>query len=77
PNTAKLFISYLLTEPGLAPQLVDGKVPTHPKIALPDDEPSGIGRSLDRMMAWDLASSVSDLERRQDWQDLWRVNLRR
>ncbi|MGO4672281.1 ABC transporter substrate-binding protein [Bosea sp. 2YAB26] len=77
PNTAKLFINYLLTEPGLAPQLVDGKVPTHPKIALPADEPSGIGRSLDRMMAWDLASSVSDLERRQDWQDLWRVNLRR
>lgn len=77
PNTAKLFLSYLLTEEGLAPQLVDGKVPTHPKIALPEDEPSGIGRQLDRLMAWDLASSDSDLTHRQDWQDLWRVSLKR
>lgn len=77
PNTAKLFLNYLLTAEGLAPQLVDGKVPTHPKITLPEDEPSGIGRQLDRMMAWDLASSDSDLNRRQDWQDLWRVHLKR
>lgn len=77
PNTARLFIDYLLTTEGLAPQLIDGKVPTHPKITLPADEPSGIGRQLDRMMAWTLASSDSDLGKRQDWQDLWRMNLRR
>jgi iron(III) transport system substrate-binding protein len=77
PNTAKLFLNYLLTAEGLAPQLVDGKVPTHPAIALPADEPSGIGRQADRMMRWDLASSDSDLMRRQDWQDLWRVSLKR
>jgi len=77
PNTAKLFVQYLLTQDGLAPQLVDGKVPTHAGISLPEDEPSGIGRQLDRMMVWNLASSESDLTKRQDWQDLWRMNLRR
>lgn len=77
PNAARLFVAYLLTQEGLAPQLVDGKVPTHPAIALPADEPSGIAGRLDRMMAWDLASSASDLDRRQDWQDLWRTNLAR
>jgi iron(III) transport system substrate-binding protein len=77
PNTAKLFINYLLTTEGLGPQLVDGKVPTHAKLSLPADEPSGLAQHLDKMQVWALNSSDGDLNKRQDWQDLWRMSLRR
>ncbi|GLS87131.1 ABC transporter substrate-binding protein [Cypionkella aquatica] len=76
PNTAKLFISYLLTAEGIAPQSVDGKVPSDPRVGLPADEASGIAAHLDQLMVWTNAGAQSDLDRRQDWQDLWRTNLR-
>jgi iron(III) transport system substrate-binding protein len=77
PNTAKLFIHYLLTEEGIDPQRVDGKVPSDPRIGLPDDEPSGIGAVMDQMMVWNTSGAVSDIDARQDWQDIWRTNLSR
>lgn len=77
PNIAKLFIHYLLTEEGIDPQRVDGKVPSDPRIGLPDDEPSGIGALMDQMMVWDTSTAVSDIDARQDWQDIWRTNLKR
>ena len=42
PNAAKLFIHYLLTEEGIAPQAVDGKMSINADAKLPADEPSGI-----------------------------------
>ncbi|UFS68212.1 ABC transporter substrate-binding protein (plasmid) [Paracoccus denitrificans] len=77
PNTARLFIHYLLTAEGIAPQSVDGKVPGDPRIGLPAGEASGITAVLGEMMVWNTASSPSDLERRQDWQDLWMTELKR
>ena len=77
PETAKLFIHYLLTEEGIAPQSADGKIPADPRIGLPADEASGISGYLGQMMVWDTATSPSDLERRQDWQDLWMTALKR
>lgn len=77
PNTAKLFIHYLMTAEGIAPQTVDGKLPSDPRIGLPADEPSGLAAQLDRMMPWDTTGAQSDLDRRQDWQDLWRTEYKR
>lgn len=77
PNTAKLFIHYLLTEEGIAAQSVDGKIPADPRIGLPADEASGIGAHLGELMVWNTASSESDLEHRQDWQDIWMTELNR
>ena len=74
PNTAKLFIHYVLTEEGIAPQVIDGKLPTNPDIGLPADEPSGIGKVLDRIEQYDAATALEDWDARQDWQDLWRIN---
>ncbi|MDZ4312955.1 MAG: ABC transporter substrate-binding protein [Cypionkella sp.] len=76
PNTAKLFISYLMTAEGIAPQSVDGKLPSDPRVGLPVDEASGIAANLDQLMIWNNAGSQSDLDRRQDWQDIWRMSLR-
>lgn len=77
PNTAKLFVHYLLSAEGIAPQSIDGKIPADPRIGLPQGEASGLAQHLDQMMVWNTASSASDLERRQDWQDLWMTELKR
>lgn len=77
PNTAKLFIHYILTEEGIAPQVIDGKLPTNPDIKLPADEPSGIGKVLDKLEQYDASTALDDWDARQDWQDFWRVNYKK
>jgi iron(III) transport system substrate-binding protein len=74
PNAAKLFIHYVLTEEGIAPQAEDGKMSTNKTIGLPADEPSGIGNVLDQLAPYDSATGLDDWDTRQDWQDLWRLN---
>lgn len=74
PNAAKLFVHYMLTGEGIAPQAVDGKISPNPDNTLPADEPSGIGRHLDELMPYDTKTAVDDWNRRQDWQDLWAIN---
>ncbi|KQZ15123.1 ABC transporter substrate-binding protein [Mesorhizobium sp. Root554] len=77
PNTAKLFIHYILTEEGIAPQVIDGKLPTNPDIKIPADEPSGITRVLDKLEQYDTSTALDDWDARQDWQDFWRVNYKK
>jgi len=77
PNAAKLFIRYLMTAEGVAPQTVDGKVSGNSKISLPADEPSGVSAHLGRLMAFEAETAGDDLDKRESWQDLWRVNYRK
>jgi len=77
PNLSKLFIHYVLTEEGIAPQAADGKLPTNADIQLPADEPSGIGEVLDRLQQYDASTALDDWDARQDWQDFWRVNYKK
>lgn len=74
PNAAKLFIHYVLTEEGIAPQMKDGKLPTNTDIKMPADEPSGIMEVADRLFPYDAATGLEDFDRREEWQDFWRVN---
>ena len=74
PNAAKLFIHYVLTEEGIAPQMKDGKLPTNVDIKMPADEPSGIMEVADRLFPYDAATGLEDFDRREEWQDFWRVN---
>lgn len=74
PNAAKLFIHYLLTEEGIAPQAADGKMSSNAEVGLPEDEPSGIADVSEQMFPYDAASAADDWDARQDWQDLWRVS---
>lgn len=74
PNAAKLFIHYIMTEEGAAPQTIDGKQSGNMTIPMPADEPSGVAAYFDEMMPYDGASAGSDWNRRQDWQDLWAIN---
>ena len=74
PNAAKLFVHYLLTEEGIAPQAADGKMSTNADAKLPADEPSGIAALVGEMFPYDPATAGDDWDARQDWQDLWRVS---
>jgi iron(III) transport system substrate-binding protein len=74
PNAAKLFIHYVMTGEGIAPQAEDGKMSTNPDNKLPADEPSGLSKVLDKLMPYDISSALDDWDARQDWQDLWRLN---
>jgi iron(III) transport system substrate-binding protein len=77
PNAARLFVHYVMTPEGIAPQMADGKMSTNVDAVLPDDEPSGIAGVLDRVYAFDAASAADDWDARQDWQDLWRISYTR
>lgn len=77
PNAAKLFVHYLMTAEGIAPQAEDGKMSTNSDNALPADEPSGIGKLTGQMFTYDPASAAEDWDARQDWQDFWRVSYRK
>jgi iron(III) transport system substrate-binding protein len=74
PNTARLFIHYVLTEEGIAPQMKDGKLPTNTDIKMPEDEPSGLLKVADKLFDYDSSTGLNDFDRREEWQDFWRVN---
>jgi len=73
PNLARLWVRYVMTEDGIAPQAADGKISGNRSISLPDDEPSGVGAVLDRLFNFRPATAADDLDMRQDWQDIWRI----
>jgi iron(III) transport system substrate-binding protein len=77
PNAARLFMRYVLTAEGIAPQVADGKVPTNIDVGLPADEPSGIAKVMDKLSAYDSKSALKDWDARQDWQDFWRIHYKK
>jgi iron(III) transport system substrate-binding protein len=77
PNAARLFVHFILTEEGIAPQMDDGKVPTNTTISMPADEPSGVVGLWDHLMLYDASTGLDDWDTRMDWQDFWRMNYAR
>ncbi|UJP09933.1 ABC transporter substrate-binding protein [Microbacterium sp. KUDC0406] len=75
PNAAKLFIHYVYTEEGIAPQVADGKISTNSEIEIPADEPSGLADVWEDILVFNSESAQDDFNRVQDWQDFWRLNL--
>ncbi|MGO1296153.1 MAG: ABC transporter substrate-binding protein [Vibrio sp.] len=72
--SAKLFMHYVLTEQGIAPQSVDGKMSTNRYVHLPSNEASGIEAHREQLMDFNLQTIKYDWEHRQDWQDLWTLS---
>ena len=66
-----------MTEEGIAPQALDGKMSTNTQVKLPADEPSGIGTVLDQVLPYAMATSLDDWDARETWQDFWRVNYQK
>lgn len=76
PNASKLFVHYIMTEEGMAPQLGDGKLSTNTQARMPEGEPSGVFDIVDQLHVTDSTTTGSDFARLQDWQDFWIVNSR-
>ncbi|WP_434585429.1 ABC transporter substrate-binding protein [Klebsiella sp. R390] len=77
PNTARLFMRYLLTAEGIAPQGVDGKMSTNSTVALPANEASGIEKYRGALMEYLTSTAQEDWKSRQDWQDIWSLNYKK
>lgn len=77
PNAAKLFLHYVMTAEGIAPQNDDGKMSSNSDVSLPEDEPSGVGKVLDQVQNYRISTATDDWETRQDWQDFWLLNYSR
>lgn len=77
PNAARLFVHYMLSEEGIAPMRADGKISSNTSLPIVQKEASGVAAHLDTLMIYDTSTAISDLDRRQDWQDLWRSNYSR
>lgn len=77
PSAARLFIHYILTEEGIAPQVQDGKMSTNSDVKIPDSEPSGLAAHLDALLPYDASTGLEDWETRQDWQDFWTINYKK
>lgn len=74
PNAAKLFIHYVMTPEGIAPQVVDAKFSSNSQIEPDPDDPSGLGQYRDRLYYFDNANAEKSWSIRQDVQDFWRIN---
>ena len=77
PNAARLFIHYVMTAEGIAPQAEDGKLSSNRTVGLPADEPSGISANMAEVLTYNPATGLDDWDTRQDWQDFWRLHHQR
>lgn len=76
PNTAKLFVHFMMTEEGMAPQLADGKISTNKGAKIPEKEASGVANVMDRLYVNHSETAPDDFAKLQDWQDFWLTNSR-
>lgn len=76
PNAAKLFVHFMMTEEGMGPQLIDGKISTNTDAKMPEDERSGVFDLVDQLHVTDSTTTSDDFANLQDWQDIWIINNR-
>ncbi len=77
PNAAKLFVHYMMTEEGIEAMAVDGKTSTNSAVPPHPEEVSGVAGFMDELMVYDTSTAADDFDRRQDWQDFWRIHYSR
>ncbi len=73
PNAAKLWVHYVLSQEGIAPQIEDGKISSNQAIEQPED-PANVGDHLNEIFFFDNAGLDADWENREHFQDLWRTS---
>ncbi len=57
--------------------MADGKMSTNIHATLLPDEPSVISAVIDRVFSFEAATAGDDLDCRQDWQNVWKLNYNR
>jgi iron(III) transport system substrate-binding protein len=76
PNAARLFLYFMLTADGAAPQIADGKVSTNTTVAFPADDAAQVGDHWDKLFSADSSTSGQDYANLADWQDFWTISSR-
>lgn len=74
PNAAKLFLHFVLTEEGIAPQVADGKFSSNPEVPPAPDEPSGVAEIWDEVYLPDSSTLNEDFESLPEWSDFWTIH---
>ncbi len=77
PNTAKLFLHFMLTEEGVSFMTRDGKVSGNNDVPKHPEELSGVAALANQLTPHVAATGGDDFDKRQDWQDFWRVHYKR
>lgn len=77
PNAAKLFLHFMMTEDGVSPMTKDGKVSGNTMVPPHPDEASGVAAMADQLTPHNASTGAEDFDKRQDWQDFWRVSYKR
>ncbi len=77
PNLARLFLRFMMTEDGISPMTKDGKVSGNSVVPQHPDEASGVSAFSDRLTPHNAATGNDDFDKRQDWQDFWRLSYKR
>ncbi len=77
PNLARLFLRFMMTEEGIAPMTRDGKVSGNSAVPRHAEEASGVNAFSDRLTPHNAATGNDDFDKRQDWQDFWRLSYKR
>jgi iron(III) transport system substrate-binding protein len=77
PNAAKLFLHFMMTEAGVLPMTKDGKMSGNSAVPPHPDEISGVVEYADRLTPHVATTGADDFDKRQDWQDFWRIHYKR
>ncbi|MGR3793732.1 ABC transporter substrate-binding protein [Vannielia sp. SX4] len=77
PNAAKLFVHYMMTAEGIEAMAVDGKTSTNSAVSPHPEEASGVAAVMDQLMVYDTSTAADDFDKRQEWQDFWRIHYSR
>ena len=77
PNAAKLFLHFMMTKAGVLPMTKDGKISGNSAVQPHPDEISGVVEYADRLTPHVATTGADDFDKRQDWQDFWRIHYKR
>lgn len=74
PNSAKLWIHYVMSEEGIQPQVTDGKISGNSSVPPAKDDPANMGEFVEDLLVFRTDSAVDNWNARPEMQDFWRLN---
>lgn len=74
PNSAKLWIHYVMSEEGIQPQVNDGKMSGNSSVPMPEDDPAQMADFVEDLLVFQTDDAMDDWAARPDMQDFWRMH---
>lgn len=71
PNAAKLFVHFMMSNEGMLPQMVDGKLSTNINAEMPESAASHVADVQDLMYKNNSDTTPNDFKNLRYWRDLW------